>query len=391
VSRLRRTLAAAAALTCALVTVRPAVAYDADFTHRWITRQAIEHLRAAYPGEYDDVLDHLEALLDGVTDEDNELLDGDADVGTLRVMRHFLRPTDGAGFSYQGREFPSSFEWGAIPDASNAWGYDDAVAYWKAGDKANAYTAIGHVIHLIQDATVPAHTHLDNHGPPAGDTYEDYCSSRMRSDRDGDLATPPAGAAIPEFETLEDLFYATARASYYRNLVPGALTGTDTNDAVATGALGAMFPDADIDWLSHAWEIPGVGTLDVAFWEQEPGRFYFKRTDGVGATARAGFDATAPDAFAFAANPDAEALHVGMARDLVPIAILHSASLLKKFMDHTRDLEVDRPEPDPDPTAASADGGGCAAGGTGGPGTALVVLLASSTLFVRRPRRRGVR
>lgn len=381
--RSRELVVASLALAAAIGAPRQASAYDPHFTHRWIARKAVEHLRAQYPGQYDAVLPHLERFIDGVSDEDNELLDGDLDPLTLRVMRHFYRPTDGLGLAMFEQQFPSSLEWGTFPRDDNKWGYDDAIRYWREGDPDLAFFAIGHVTHLIQDATVPAHTHLDIHGPPDGDSYEGYCSSKMRSDTDGDLPLPSPDAPIPEFETWEDLWLATASASYYRNMVPGLLSDTET--AAADGALVEMFPMIEVDWLTDTWEIPEVGKLGKAFWEYETGLFYFKKAHGVGAVERVDFDPYQPMVFDFAPNEAGASMNEAMARDLIPVAVLHSAAVLKKFMDETRDLEVVTPGDD-DAPAEPADEGGCAAGG-GASGSGALALALAALLFRRKGHR----
>jgi hypothetical protein len=382
VRSLRQALFATVLLATLVGSPRDGAAYDPHFTHRWIARKAVEHLRATYPGQYDDVLPYLEDFVDGVSDEDNEVLDGDDDPKTLRVMRHFFRPTDGAGLTMFGQTFPSSLTWATTPRDDNKWGYDDALAYWKAGDPAKAFFAIGHVTHLIQDATVPAHTHLDIHGPPDGDAYESYCSSQMRSDTDGDLPLPAPGTPVPDFETLEDLWLATARASYYRNMVPGMLS--DVEEAQASGVLAQMFPAMKVNWLTQEWEIPGVGKLGKAFWEYEPGLFYFKKAGGVGAVDRIDFDVFMPDEFVFGANAEA-AMVENMARDLIPIAVLHSASVLKRFMDETRGIEVDAGD-DAEPPSEPPAAGGCRTSGGAAGWLALVLFGIAVSL-----RRRGAR
>jgi uncharacterized protein (TIGR03382 family) len=382
VTRVSRCRAAFVAIALATLVGAPRVAsaYDSAYTHRWITRQAVAHLRALYPGQYDDILEHIESFVDGVEDEDNVLLDGDDDPTTLRVMRHFYRPTDNEGLTMEAfGHFPSSYDWAAVPNDQNEWGYDDALRYFQEGDTDKAYFAIGHVVHLIQDATVPAHTHLDAHGPPAGDSYEAWCSAQMRSEYDGDLAVPEPGAPLPVFVSLQDAWQKTAYTSYWRNMYPGSLSDVDT--AQASGVLADMFPGIEVDWLSQNWSIPGVGKLGTAFWEYEPGYFYFKQAVGIGAIDRSNFVSTSPSDFAFADNLDQDVMTKLMADDLVPIAILHSAAMLKYFMDETRGLEVDPPGGD---LVDPGDAGGCQTGGSSEGAAGLLVLAAIAMMFRRK-------
>lgn len=383
-----RAIALAGITLAGALSARPAAAYDAHVTHRWLTRKAIEHLRALYPGRYDVVLPFLEEVVEGASQEDLDLVDGDGELSTTRGQRHFLHPHDGVGLTVDGRAFPSAAEWGLVPSAANAYGYDDALALAAAGDVPGAYRAIGHVLHLVQDLTVPAHSHLEPHGlvALASDVYEDHCAAALRSEYDGDLRAPPFGVTLPELEDLDDLFVATAWAGYYRAVVPGALS--PPADGQAGGALAAMFPALAVDWLSGEWQIPEVGALGAAFVEREPGLFYF-RVDAHGATERVDFSPSAPREMVF--EPAlGRSLVEGMADDLVPLAVLSSAAVLKRFLDESgrpgSDARDDGARPDrPDADDPGTTSSGCAAGGRT-PG--LLAVLALAMLRPSRPRRR---
>lgn len=340
----------------------PAGAYEHRGTHRWLTRQAAELLVARYPGRYDELLVYLDDVAAGAEHEDDYFLDGDTDPTTLRVQRHFFRPTDGAGLAMDGRQFPSSFEWAVIGSEQNEWDWGDGLRAYGAGDKQAAYFALGHVVHLVQDLTVPAHVHLDVHGPPAGDDYEGWCTARTFDEYEADLPLPPAGAPLPVFGSPLEAWQATAEAAYWRNLYPGEL-----GDSEAHGVIVAMFPDLHQAWSSGAWTIddPDVGALGDGFFEREPGLFYFKTTAHPAAVDVAG-DGYAPND---AGAPMAEL----MARDLVPIAILHSAAVMKLYLDDAYALPpVDAPMPEPAPEPAAA---GCRAGGASTSLAAALLLM----------------
>ena len=361
-----------------------ASAYDPKWTHRWIARKAIEILQHQFGDQYPLLDEWAESIVDGCEHEDDIILDGDTDIQTVRLMRHFYRPTDGAGLSLQPfGVFPNSQEWGAVANDQNEWDYTDALAAYQRGDLDEAFFALGHVVHLTQDATVPAHTHLDDHGPPNGDFYEKWCTSQMRSEFDGDLPVPDLDAPIPEFDTIEDLFHHTARTSYWRNMVPGTLSAPQ--DDVATGVIVEMFPDLYTN-ITQQWEIPGVGVLDVAFFEDEPGYFYLNQLDKVAMIDRV-FDSAVPEEFVYGDNASEVKLVEVMAGDLVPVAIMSSASAIKHFLDEAETLgppdgddteDPDHPLPDDETSACSAAGRGGAAP------TASLLLLA--LLFIRRRR-----
>ena len=364
--------------------MREASAYDPQYTHRWIARKAIEILLHQHGDRYPLLAEWQEALVDGVEHEDDIILDGDTEIQTVRLMRLFYRPTDGEGLSLEPfGDFPSSVEWGARANEQNEWDYTDALRAYQEGDLEEAFFALGHVVHLTQDATVPAHTHLDDHGPPTGDFYEKWCTTQMRSEFDGDLPAPDLDVAIPEFPTFEDLLHHTARTSFWRNMVPGQLSAPQ--DDLASGVLVEMFPDVYTN-ITQQWEIPGVGVLGTAFFEDEPGYFYLAKLGKVGMIDRV-FDSAHPEEFAFAPNVNDASLVEVMAGDLIPVAIVSSAAAIKIFLDEAEALgPPDGEDPDdPDGMLPDDETSACAAAGPGGAApTASLLLIA--LLFLRRRR-----
>jgi MYXO-CTERM domain-containing protein len=370
------------ATAAVLLSAAPASAYDHKHTHRWITRQAARLLMEAYPGRYDELAAFVDRVADGAEHEDDLFLDGDDDPSTLRVMRHFYRPVDELGLTMNGQLFPSSYEWTVVGRPDNAWDWRDGIAAYAAGDKDEAYFVLGHVVHLVQDLTVPAHAHLDIHGPPAGDDYEAYCSSQMIDEHTSMLPLPPAGAAIPAFASAHQAWQRTAQASYWRNLYPGRFVGEQTAD----GVIAEMFPSVAWSWARQTWTIgtPAVGDLGEDFFEDEPGHYYFKNAEHPAAVDRAGLDVFAPQNVALAPNTAGASMTELMARDLIPVAVLHTAGVMKLYLDEAHQLEPE-PEPEPEPTDSAA---GCGVGG--GSPSALLPVLVALLLFVVRRRRLGL-
>lgn len=376
----KRVIQATLAAVTLVAAAAPARGYDNQRTHRYITRQAAERLVAAYPGQYDELLEYLDDVAAGAELEDDPLLDGDDDPTTLRVMRHFFRPTDGVGLTMVGRQFPSSYEWAIVPSEGNVWGWDDGLAHWRRGEKADAYRALGQVVHLIQDATVPAHTHLDIHGPPDGDDYEDYCKTQITDEFTSVLPLPPAGAPIPLFASPYDAWMATASASYHRNLYPGDLSDT----TAAQGVIALMFPALEFHWFFEEWRIgdPAVGSLGADFLEEQPGWFYFKNAEHPAAIDRVGLDGGD-----LAQNDTGAPMVALFARDLIPLAVLASAGVMKLYLDQAQALPIDPPAGDDEPAPPAEDledAPGCAVTpGARGP-FALLVLAFAVALSKRR-------
>ena len=365
-----------ALLALPLAGTRDAQAYDAENTHRWIARQAAELLVATYPGEYDELLEYTEEVVEGAHHEDDYFLDGDSDPGTLRVMRHFYHAPDQAGLTFDGKTFPNSYEWNGIQSEQNEWDYHDGLRAYQEGKLGEAYFIAGHTIHLISDLTVPAHSHLDDHGPPKGDDYESHCSGRMVSATEGSLRTPPAGVAIPEFLDLQDAFQKTADASYYRNLYPGDLQGEE-----AQGVIAQMFPDMRKGFLSGVWEISGLGKEGSAFYLAQPGYYYFSRNNAPSEFDIIGYDPARPLEREYGPIDSGAPMVERMADELVPVAIVHSAATLKLFIDQARSLPslVDEPP-------AAPNTGGCNSSSSTGIHSlvALFLLAALGRLTARR-------
>lgn len=372
----------ALALAAVLAAPQLAEAYQPVEVHPWIARQAVAHLVASYPGRYDEALEFVDAIARGAHHEDDPFLDGDDDPTTVRLFRHFYNPLTGDGLAVEPfGSFVNSYLWGGAVNEQNRWGWDDAFAYYAGGDLDEAYFALGHVVHLISDLTVPAHVHLDQHGPPFGDDYENYCTDMTVNQYESLLPIPPAGAPIPEAEDLETLWRETALASYWRNSYPG-----DLSDPLApAGALVTMFGDAvSYSEFSENWSIDGVGSLGSGFIEHQPGQYYFKQLDATPAVDRIHFDPAAYDAVELGETGDP--MVVGLANDMVPLAILASAAAIKMFLDS--DPRID--DPGADDNSGDGEGpdreddtAGCSA--TGAPAGGLGMLLVISLcLGVRR-------
>jgi MYXO-CTERM domain-containing protein len=156
------------------------------------------------------------------------------------------------------------------------------------------------------------------------------------------------------------------------------LSGSDQ----ASGVLVQMFPAVHWSWFSETWVIsePPVGDLGDDFFEDEPGYYYFKNSEHPAAVDRAAFDATDPTAAEYAANPTGASMTELMARDLVPIAVLHGAGVMKLYLDEARAAAPVSTDPPDEPPAET---GGCSVAGRGADGAALL-LLALALVFRRK-------
>jgi hypothetical protein len=378
---MRRTLASSltiGVLAATSLSGSTASAYDGMFTHRWITRQAIAHVAACRPEASASLAQLEEEIAAGSEHEDDYYLDGDTDPQTLRVERHFYRPTDESGYSRGGVQFPSSFEWGATANEQNEWDWYDGLRRYQEGDDAGAFFTLGHVVHLLQDLTVPAHTQLKTHGIPDGDAYEDYCLFQMTDEHTSRLPTLPPGTPLVTFTDLRAAWQDTALNTYWRSLYRGDLA--DTNQP--RGEISTMFPDLRWSWYSSIWWIgaPDMGTLGEDFTEEAPGWYYFKHAENVAAYDRAGAGPMAPSDGSLTRNAQELSMAALYARDLIPIAIKNSAALMVMFVDQAKSLPRTG-------AVGAADGidpydtGGCAA--TVGNPLLLCALIVTGALWRR--------
>lgn len=97
-----------------------------------------------------------------------------------------------------------------------------AVELHRLGEKGTAYWYLGHIAHLVQDLSVPAHAHLWPH-PAKLDTYEHYVKDRYQ-----ERTTLPTGA-VESFATPYELFRRTGEITlrYDAGVGSGPLRGKD--------------------------------------------------------------------------------------------------------------------------------------------------------------------
>ena len=94
-------------------------------------------------------------------------------------------------------------------DVDFSW--DKALKLYISGDKEGAMFSLGHVVHLIQDASVPDHTRNDPH---AGDSpYENYTSAFNLNNPDNNLKSRLSAELPINLAYLNDGFSSIAQYS----------------------------------------------------------------------------------------------------------------------------------------------------------------------------------
>ncbi len=139
----------------------------------------------------------------------------------FRYKYHFYDPINNRGLwgrVHSSKEWANNQElqggslssWQGYFDRKDDYTWDRAIFEYVHGDRVRAAEALGHVIHLIQDTTVPAHVRDDAHGNVFGvgdpDTYEKYTGIFAK----GNLNV--VGRIVPRsFASLNEAFDTAAR------------------------------------------------------------------------------------------------------------------------------------------------------------------------------------
>ena len=120
-----------------------------------------------------------------------------------RWLNHFYDPNTNQGL------------WGNFP--SKQWARDSlaqalarggnqtwqkAIDSYAKDNKEEAFYALGHILHLLEDSTVPAHTRLDAH--PRGDPYERWVFNKVGSAIDFNAAPVAVGSLNAAFDDLAE-------------------------------------------------------------------------------------------------------------------------------------------------------------------------------------------
>ncbi len=229
-----------------------ALAYGYD-THAYLTREAV--------GVYNE-----NSLNNKVSRNDaNFLIDGSRREDDIpRSMDHFYDPINNRGITYDPAinaaipipgKWLSAKEWSQNPSAQNGLVYkvpetigsvltaierrdiskisaetnftwQKAVNLYINGDKNGAMFALGHILHLLEDMSVPAHTRNDPH--PGNDSYELYADRFNLNAPDGDLETKTLNLQPIKVDNIDLYFGSLAKytnSHYYSNNTIGINSG----------------------------------------------------------------------------------------------------------------------------------------------------------------------
>ena len=239
-------------LLLTILIYQPARAYETD-THELLSQETVRF----YNQHYSTTLNGATLapfLIDGARREDD----------APRWMNHFYDPVKNRGLSqdsaidpwYQLGTWNSSKVWAQNSESQNKLVYSPIIAsvlslietgkiqkfiptsdftwkqaqkYWIQGDTEMAMFTLGHIIHLIQDASVPDHTRNDPHGGD-GSPYETYTGRYTVKNPDISLETRLASISKISKNTLDEYFNELALYSnnnFYSKDTIGIQSGYD--------------------------------------------------------------------------------------------------------------------------------------------------------------------
>ena len=205
----------------------------AQVAHMYITRMAYEIYMAQFPdsdlaqyigeysGEQPKVRDDTNVVA-GSYDEDEAHYNPFDEA--MPSNRHFWNPRGGlyaglggwdsnvdrahkywsGGYGVEGRY---DKDWSENKGRRRGVKDHGCLSLYRHGEKAKAFWYLGHVAHLLEDLTVPAHVHLFMHVVPWMDAYETYMTkAHVRWPVD-------ASAPIETYGSLLDIFRTTAQVT----------------------------------------------------------------------------------------------------------------------------------------------------------------------------------
>lgn len=172
--------------------------YDSNIAHPHIAELAID----LYNQNFDPDLTEEEkrCILTGAREEDTP----------TRWLNHFYDPVHNQGLK---GVYLSAKSWAENPNKQTSYALGDqswqrALADYKNNQKKLAFTELGHVLHIIADMAVPAHTRDDVHVMP-GDSYEQF----LKSNWDSATAGVIGKSVVKNISSLSSAFDALATYS----------------------------------------------------------------------------------------------------------------------------------------------------------------------------------
>jgi hypothetical protein len=154
-------------LFCVFLLPQISSAYSPEKTHAGITEQIVELYNLHNSHNQINPTDK-EIIIQGAIDEDKP---------ATRALNHFYDPTRNMGIN----DNRTAMVWAIESNNGNKYTWQENIDKYARGDRAGALLGLGHILHLIEDMTVPDHTRNDPHigdGPSGaftgGSDYESW-------------------------------------------------------------------------------------------------------------------------------------------------------------------------------------------------------------------------
>lgn len=208
---------------CVLFIPNLVLGYGADKNHPYFSETAVDVFNKF---NSDNKLSQQEKqwIMDGAKSEDNG----------ARWLNHFYDPINNKGWGIYLRsknwaQSPGAQIASAMPDygvvrnlstitiaekdLANNQTWQQAIYQYIQGDKQKAFYALGHVLHLIQDSSVPAHTRNDGHWAISKETRDNYEYYAADFSEQAHLKFINQINGLPKLDSLDDVFNGLANYS----------------------------------------------------------------------------------------------------------------------------------------------------------------------------------
>jgi hypothetical protein len=180
--------------------------YGTKFSHPEITREIINLFSKNFP-EKQISQEETEWLIKGSVEEDTP----------IRYVNHFYDPVHSQPWLNGAVIALTALDWAQSPNYQKLFirgdqSWQKAIASYLKGDKQASFIALGHVLHLIEDVSVPEHTRNDTHIPYINESpYEDWVEAYFSNS----LSAKDFYPALAQCSSLSNCFYRLA--SYSNN------------------------------------------------------------------------------------------------------------------------------------------------------------------------------
>lgn len=170
--------------------------YSPQETHNPLTEETARFYNLNY--EINLTSQEIEWLVKGGIEEDTP----------NRWVNHFYDPYNNIG--WQGNL--TSKQWAQDSKTQSGYSVGDnswqkAIHYYLNGEKLKAYKSLGHILHLIQDLTVPAHTRNDTHALPNDpEPYERWAKALPKEKYNFSDSLLVEGTKPKELSSVSDYF-----------------------------------------------------------------------------------------------------------------------------------------------------------------------------------------